>query len=480
MNPLLYSPSGMERNTIDERGPRLMDGAPVHRRTAMSLISAGIASATIGWPGFSLADTHGDLPLLATPEQLDAEKTLLHLLKDPELKQLQAKMRAELAATPRGQMSDGAARIHEAVSQWTNTVILAEITDCRRYPAFLWCTDDTSHTWLGHTIGGIGSSGDNPDAIYRSAIIDGSGSYEILGQIDMAKRPVQFVLEADLALLTKPESLMGPKPKNTDVGSNLAVFTDRTMVIAPDGSFRITLGGAGDGPNHGALQPGRVTIGIRDILQDWTQRPARLTIRRLDKSGPEPFNPADIRRRVFEDLPGFIRFWAAFPDIWMGNLKPNTFAEPKQRYGGFGFVSGLRFELNPDEAIVVTTSPGAASYTGFQLIDPWMIAPDARRNQCCLSKLQARANADGTYTYVIAQTDPGVANWLDTAGLHQGYGIMRWQSVPADMTNKGLIRDFRVVPLSGIASMTDLARVTPEERRQQIAIRTENYNSRVR
>src|SRR3546814_13549768 len=38
---------------------------------------------------------------------------------------------------------------------------------------------------------------------------------------------------------------------------------------------------------------------------------------------------------------------------------------------------------------------------------------------------------DGSYTYVIAQQDPGIANWIDTAGLHQGWFQMRWQNLPA-------------------------------------------------
>ena len=77
-----------------------------------------------------------------------------------------------------------------------------------------------------------------------------------------------------------------------------------------------------------------------------------------------------------------------------------------------------------------------------------MIAPDARRSQCCLNVSQATPDADGAFTYVIAQTDPGVANWLDTTGLHDGFGIMRWQNIPPEMTSVGLIREYRVINLA--------------------------------
>ena len=58
-------------------------------------------------------------------------------------------------------------------------------------PAFLWGTDDTPREWLGHRLGGVGTSGDNPDAIYRTAGIEGGGHYEIRGQYHPASRPVR-------------------------------------------------------------------------------------------------------------------------------------------------------------------------------------------------------------------------------------------------------------------------------------------------
>jgi len=161
----------------------------------------------------------------------------------------------------------------------------------------------------------------------------------------------------------------------------------------------------------------------------------------------------------------------------MGALKPNSFAAPKKCLGGCGFVAGLRFQLAPDEAAVVTTTQGAARYTGLQIIDPWMIAPDARRSRCSLNVTQATPNADGAFTYVIAQADPGVANWLDTPGLHDGFGIMRWQNIPADMTSDGLIHEYRVIKRADAAALPGIARVTAKQRRQQLAARA-NYSSR--
>lgn len=446
------------------------------RRTALWLMGSGAAATAMGWPLTGRAANSA--PLLATQEQIEAEKMLIGLLADPDVKKLQAKIRAELAATPRGQMPDGAARLDEAIAQWTNSLIFGEMTDYRPYPAFLWGTDDTPRTWLGHTLGGVGTSGDNPDAIYRTAAIDGTGRYEVLGRLDRTNPAVQFVFEVDKSDIVKPAEMFAPGAQKPDVQSMVGMFTDKSLKLEPDGSFRITIGGPADGPNHVTTTPGIFAVGIRDLLSDWRQRPATLSIKRLDKTTPEPFDPAELKRRILADLPGYIGFWAKFPDIWMGGLKPNTIATPMQRYGGFGFVTGLRFQLKPDEAAIVTTNPGGAKYTGFQLNDPWMIQPDAKRYQLCLNLSQTKADPDGGFTFVISASDPGTANWLDTTGISDGFGIIRWQAVPPDLTKDGLVRGYKVVKLAELARMPNLIRISPEERRKQLAARAEAYASR--
>jgi hypothetical protein len=450
------------------------------RRETLSLMATGALAATAAsWPGLTRAAASAR-PWLATPEQVAAEKMLLEVEQDAAVKAIQAKLKADLAATPRAQIPSAAATLDNAIGQWTRSLIFGELIRHPDNPAFLWGTDDTSRTWLGHTIGGVGTSGDNPDAVYRTAAIEGGGSYEILGRYHPDSRPTQLQIEVDAGNLTQPAKVMPvTNGKHEDIHS-ASMIKDTELVVAPDGTFRITLGGEAKGPNHLDIPAsGYCMVGVRDILADWTLRASGLTIRRLDKVAVKPFGIDDVRRYIAEDLEGYVRFWAHFPDIWFGGLKPNTHSEAQARPGGWGFVSGLNFHLAPGEALLVTLSPGQAKYTGFQINNPWMIAPDARTRQVCLNNTQSTKNADGTVTYVISREDPGVANWLDTAGMDDGLAIMRWQSVPAGMTNDGLIRDFRVVKLSEVAAMKDLPRVTPEERRARVAKRTPDYNTRV-
>jgi hypothetical protein len=442
------------------------------RRGALGLLGAGAAAASL--PVASWARGAGTTPLLGTPDQQAAERLLMRLAADPDVKQLQAQLKAELLQTNIGKTPAGAATVDRAVVQWTYSEIFAEIGVSRKTPAFLWGTDDTPRTWFGYTLGGVGTSGDNPDNVYRTAVIDGSKNYEILGWKDVSNPS-----------LTDPASMFDMKSKMPSVvGATLALLSDKDLKTAPDGSFRITLGSGEPGPVHVPLKPGSISAGTRDLLANWRQRPSKLVIRELGGNGsgaaaaPEVLDYADIKRRLLADLPGYIRFWGNFPNIWFGGIKPNAISAPRGRVGGWGFIAGLNFALAPDEAAIVTTTQGAAVYTGFQINDPWMIQPDAKRYQVCLNRSQAKPSPDGSFTYAIAHSDPGVANWLDTTGLSSGIGILRWQKVPAGMTGDGLIREFRVVKFADIAGMSQLPRVTPEERRAAIAERAAAYESR--
>lgn len=460
-----------------------MNTAHLDRRAALALIGAGTAA------GLSprLARAAAAMPWLATPAQIRAERWLLQLLNDPDLRRLQAELRAELAASPRARtIPDAAATLDRAIAQWTNSLLFGELCKDTTDPAFLWGTDDTPREWLGHRLGGVGTSGDNPDAIYRTAAIDGGGRYEILGRYHPESRPTQVLIEVHATDLTRPSTMMTPtareaKGKSPDPHSAAQIDQD-AFVVDGEGRFRIALGGEpGSSPNHLPLPAeGLVVVGVRDILSDWKQRASGLTIRRIDGAPRRPFGIEDVRRAALADLPGYVRFWANFPNIWFGGLKPNTISAPQARPGGWGFVAGLNYRLAADEALLVTTTRGGAKYTGFQINDPWMIQPDVRTAQASLNASQVTPNADGSVTYVIAPRDPGAANWLDTTGLSDGLAILRWQAVPKGASSDGLIREFRVVKASELAALSDLPRVTPAERKARVAVRKGDYETRVR
>ena len=444
------------------------------RRAALGLLSGALASGAAR-PGWAAAQG----PVLATPAQGEAEQALLRLEQAPRIKTLKATLEAELAATPKGKTAVAGARIPEAVAQWTRSAIFKVLAAEQPAPAILWSTDDTPRTWLGRTIGGVGTAGDNPDNIYRLAYVDGGGRYEILGQVDPKVRPAQFTLEivrGDGALPTRPATQTAG---HADMGGQVAMITDKDLEIGPDGRFRILLGGPETGPGRFKLEPGPLTFGFRDTLSDWRQRPNRLQLRRLDPAPPRIVDPAALEQKALDAIGPYVRFWSGFGGSWFGGLQPNAASKPIPRDGGWGYVAGLSYRLQPDEALVIITTRGQAAYTGFQLVDPWMIAADARRNQVCLNLAQAAPDQDGRFTHVISPTDPGVANWLDTAGIDEGFGVIRWQGLPQGEPKAPLLQDVRLVKLAEVAKLEGVRRLSPAERRAQLAARTPDYETRL-
>lgn len=442
-----------------------------------SLLLAGLQPAT--WASVARAQTAAPAPVLATPEQAAAETTVLRLLADPEVKAAEDGIERELAATPRGQTPEGAARIPYAVAEWTASVAFDQVALNRSQPAILWITDNTPRTWLGHTLPGVGTSGDNPDNIYRAAFLDGNGHYEITGKVDPAHRPAQFSFEFDRGNGTLP---VGAKLKTykAGMGNQLDIVTDRDLTIAPDGSFHLFLGAGPNEPGQVHIEGDTVTVGVRDSLSDWSQKPVQLSIHRFDDSSAKPVDYPTLRDRVAAEIGDYVRFWSVFPDKWMGGIAPNAVGGPIPRDGGWGFVAGAHYKLEPGEALLVRTTDGQAQYTGFQVTDTWMIAPDAKRFQTSLNKSQVRPDADGGYTYVISPTDPGVANWLDTGGLSEGYAVLRWQALPPGATKDSLVREVRVVKIADLATLTGVARTAPDERNAQLLARADAYANRTR
>jgi hypothetical protein len=152
---------------------------------------------------------------------------------------------------------------------------------------------------------------------------------------------------------------------------------------------------------------------------------------------------------------------------------------PLGRDGGWGYQAGGRFKLSDDEALVITTGGAGAAYTGFQVSDPWTISPDPKYATTSRNSSQVTANPNGSHTYVISVIDPGVANWIDTAGLHEGWFMLRWQNVKtADPSS--LLRSARLVRWTELDAELPpgTPRATLQQRSAEIQRRAEDYESR--
>lgn len=420
---------------------------------------------------------------LATDDQIACERRALMLFASPELRLIRPRLRRILEDDPAGATFDGAAQIDHALDLWIMALLMWKVGGDTANPVVLWHVENTPHRWFGHEMPGMGAAGDNPDHIYRGAFLDGASSYVLecrRGTPPTAQLSFEIFHGAPGKTFRTTQT-----SKTPDLGNQVALISSDTMAIAPDGSFTVTTGPderPGD-PNHLRTLPGPMQLAVRDVLSDWTQEPSFVTIRRT--GGPDlPPAPDDaaLLADALADLPDFVAFWSSFKTGWLGGIEDNRYAGPAPRAGGWGYLLGGRFNLADNQAIVLTIADANAAYIGCQLLSPWLMMPiDARAGTHSLNGAQVARNPDGTITYVLARSDPGVANWIDTAGLRQGMFIVRWQGVPPGADAADMVRDFRVIDLAKLDRMIDPAvpRIDAAGRIAQVGQRVHDFDTRL-
>jgi hypothetical protein len=153
-------------------------------------------------------------------------------------------------------------------------------------------------------------------------------------------------------------------------------------------------------------------------------------------------------------------------------------SSPKIREGGrWGLSSSGHFQLADDEALILTLDPIGAKYLAVQLANGWLGSLDYLHHTASLNLSQAKPNPDGTLTLVVAPKDPGVVNWLDTTGLHEGTLFVRWQKLPE--TLDAYAQGVRSVRLIKVADLDPaLPRLTQTARKAQLEERAAAYARR--
>jgi hypothetical protein len=127
-----------------------------------------------------------------------------------------------------------------------------------------------------------------------------------------------------------------------------------------------------------------------------------------------------------------------------------------------------RWELQPGEALIVEVQPPEGIYWSFSIGNPWWETIHYGRHQSSLNAHQAVADSDGLVRVVLCDRDPGVANWLDTAGHSNGPIILRCvrtATAPTPSTRVVAFDDIHASLPSGTAT------VTAEERASILAAR---------
>jgi hypothetical protein len=400
---------------------------------------------------------------LYTPHQETAEKLALRLIERADVRAAREVARRVMLADPMTQTLDGSLNLDNALDQWVLALAMREANGDPANPRVVWNVSNPPRHWFGHVYHGAAVAVDNPDNFNREIPIDGAGHYEI--DLRFSAHPPQFSIVIEM----EPAHHAG-------LGRNIGALTLQQLLPHCDaqGRVTVTVGPEAGGPLHLRSEAGRIQIYTRDSQADWHQRPAEVAVRRLDPpTGWTSRAEEEIAAAIIADMPAWVAFWGSFKDDFLGSPEPNRLVGPNGRDGNWGFLAGGRYRISDDEALLITLDPVGSYYTGFQITDPWTIAPDPMHRMASLNKGQVTPNTDGTVTYAIALADPGVANWIDTCGLHEGWMLTRWQGVPADASLESMIRDVGLVKLDAIPA--DVPRIDLERRRAQIAARVLSF-----
>ena len=323
---------------------------------------------------------------------------------------------------------------------------------------------DRDHPFLQSGTGPFTKMGlDNPDTLYFGTRVHTGCEYVVTGQRGTT---------TDLSF-----QLLGGEYTAENVPDSETAFDDRKLDVAPDGSFewRFT-------PKTNAQ------LVIREVYNDWSARRGTVAIARTDTAGTAPpALTADLIEKRWatagKQLVQRIKTWLQFPQWVYTNLPVNTMVAPRLTPGGLAtqYSSAGHFELNPDQALVITLPVTDAPYLGFQLGSLWYISLDYINHQTSLNGTQAQADPDGKIRIVVSEGNPGIANWVETVGHRKGFLQFRWQRVSRELTPA----DGPTVELVDLASVPDRLpyygdnTISAEQWRDRIALRQIQIQNRM-
>lgn len=269
----------------------------------------------------------------------------------------------------------------------------------------------------------------SPDHHYYSAQIRGNTPYQIRGNRGEA---VDFCLEV----------LTGLVGDDGEIGERIAALEEKNLVCDENGNFEIYVGGPEREQNWMPSRQDARCIFVRQTIDQWRNvRAEPLVIECLAcPSSPERSYNVDTiddvsrcYRQAAKNLLDQVRFLNDFSLQWKNLLPVNSLAAPAVGPADAGYFPGqfntkCQFALTPGKALMITLPPSSAKYEGLALAHPqWFNSIDPRHVQSSLNRTQAKVSNDGCYRYVISASDPHLQNWLDTAGLLNGFLFIRYQ-----------------------------------------------------
>jgi hypothetical protein len=259
--------------------------------------------------------------------------------------------------------------------------------------------------------------GDNSDAFYYYAPLDPSRTYRVRGH------------RGDAVYLSL--TIYGGPRDGRFSDRIIGTINDRDMTIGADGSFEIILSPKAHPGNWLQLEPDAVCAITRDYMTDPVNgRKATWTIEATEPAAPPRQTDAEVARR-FRAATTFIRDQLSFTPVPFppANTIQDPFPVPQVTRGwaaGDASYAMGSFELDDDQALVITGRSPACGFWNMCLWNPFLHCYDYRYEQVTINGGQVAYEDDGSWTIVVSARDPGAPNWVSTADHRRGLIWFRW------------------------------------------------------
>ncbi len=319
--------------------------------------------------------------------------------------------------------------------------------------------------------------GDNADQRYLITRLNGGDTYRIWGRLGTERR-LEF------------QTYAGDPWSN---GRAAGFLTHEELEVATDGHFEVIASPEPEprGRNWIENPPDGTKLIVRQTYTDWVDKGVgEVHIDRIGHEGDlKPVLSADVLAERLRAATARIDFdtrqWPEMVRRLYIDARPsNQLSEPVDP-GAAGGVAGRfmvfgAWELGADEALVVKAPPTNGNYQGIQLNNLWWSSLEYANRQTSLTGDQAKADIDGSYTFVIAAKDPGIANWLDTTGLSRGIVMLRYDGMRVKEFPQAQRPTAQVIRLDELdkATGSDTPRTDQTGRRASIAARRRHVQVR--
>jgi hypothetical protein len=265
---------------------------------------------------------------------------------------------------------------------------------------------------------------DNPDNYYLSASIDARRDYRIRGR----RGTIHY-----LSFAAQNQNFAA-RDRITGGAGHLNASE---IALAADGSFEIVASQRESLGNWLRLAPDTKQILVRQtFLERARERPVEIAIEPIGEPAPPPVvDPARLPGQLLGAAMyaiGCAQWFADWVIAFRDKAPVNAFHLPgpddHRVVGGDPNVRlwlGL-WRLAPGEALIVEATPPKCHYWNFQLGNIWAESLDHRFQRVHINSGQTVYRDDGSFQLVVAHEDPGVPNWITTAGHEHGTMGLRW------------------------------------------------------